>query len=270
VFLDLGEVPNMKIALHVGDDVYGGDDSNGFPDEIEDWIIVEGNTWYSPRPYGYTGWVSVGAGSRRRLPDGTYVDLPDKSHNYRVANNIFALEAADKAFPNYSSTDHPALGNPLDIKLTMEGNVWELEPHSDQPNSRKLWKSQNGDNDINTNSLAEFSAHTGWAATDRGYEQNWCRVEFEDRLAGDVRIATTDDCANGAGASLSWLKKVNTTPPPDPCGNGICDDNETHETCPSDCPAPPTADELEVCVQTGSGEICFSGTSVNVTVKPQE
>lgn len=286
VFLDLGEVPNMKRAIHIGDEVYGGDDAD--LDPSDDWIKIVGNTFYSPEPNGYSGWFTVGAGDRRKLDDGTFGVVPDKSHNYLVENNIFASETADRSFPGYQSTYHPALGNPLDIIMTMEGNVWELTPHPDQGASRRLFKSNNGDFNIGTNDLTEFSAHTGWSATDKGYEQNWCKVEFEDRDHGDVRIAETDTCANGAGANLDWLERSDPEPPVPFCGDGTCDAGEDHATCPEDCEAPPppvTGDTLasfgakanettsvEVCTVTDIGtiSICREVEEVGVQVRERD
>ena len=276
VFLDLGEVPNLKRAVHVGDDVPGDSDL----DPSDSWVRILNNTFYSPETDGYAGWFTVAAGSRRKLPDGTFVYIPDKSHNYEVRGNVFANETADRNFPNYSSQNHPALGEPLPIKLTQENNVWELVPHEDQSPSRKLWKSDNGDNDIDTNSLAEYVAHTGWGGTDRGHEQDYCKVEFVDRENGDVRLAETDTCANGAGANLDWLERPE--PPASFCGDGVCDANESWHSCPADCEAPPPTPSdpftiftarsdgvriVSICTITDAGTIAICREVEEVTVE---
>ena len=268
--MDLGEVPNLKRALHIQDDVPANSDL----DPSDSWVRVLGNTIYSPEPEGYAGWFTVGAGNKEIGPD--------KSHNFEVKRNILALNSANKAFPNYSSTYHSAMGDPMAIILEMEENIWELVPQPDQPGGRKLWKSDNGDNDIDTNSLTEFSAHTGWSSTDRGYEQNHCKVEFEDREHGDLRIADNDTCANGAGANLAWLERPE--PPVSYCGDGVCDEDENYVTCPVDCEAPPvpvspvaefgaTADEtleVMVCTVTDNGTISICRGVEEVAVEVRE
>lgn len=191
VWLDLGVVPNLKRAIHVQDDVPANSDL----DPSGSYVKILNNTFYSPETNGYSGMFTVGAGHKELGPD--------KSHNFIVKNNIFAQDAANRNFPNYASQYHPAMGEPMAIVMDMDNNVWENTVHPDQSGSRKLWKSGNGDNDIKTNSLEEFAAATGWGVSSKGAGQDYCKVEFVDRVGGNFRLAEGDTCAKDAGADLS-------------------------------------------------------------------
>ena len=75
---------------------------------------------------------------------------------------------------------------------------------------------------------------------------NALEVFIEEEI--DLYDILVDGEVNMKDAAFVWSQRGNT---PSSCGNGICEEGETWESCPEDCPEP-------VC---GNG-ICESGETV--------